>query len=840
MASMPVLKEAEQLRIRGVLQSFVAWATLAYASVSPFAATKARGANDEQPPDFHQQIEPILVEYCYGCHGAGEKKGQVAFDEFKSDDELLHNPDLWWRVLRNVRSNIMPPAGEARPSAEEKSLLARWIKYKAMGIDPQDPDPGRITLRRLNRTEYRNTIHDLMGFDYKTNEEFPADDTGYGFDDIGDVLTVSPLLLEKYLKAAETIVDAAVPTDPKSIDEHTIAGSSFRSADGKLNGGRLSFYDAAEIAHSFQAPHPGTYRVLLDLVVQGNFEFDPGRCRLTLKVDDQQGLQEEFGWYDGKKFHFQFEQQLAEGTHPLMLSVEPLTPVSKKINSLNLQIASVQIQGPVEEQYRVQTKNYDRFFTRDEPPNDAQERRAYAHEVLSRFAKLAYRRPVDDGTIDRLVSIAEFVYSQPDKRFEEGIQRAMVAVLASPRFLFRTEASAPQHSGEAHPPIDEYSLASRLSYFLWSSMPDKELFEAAEHGQLQKNLAKQVERMIKDPRSEALTQNFVGQWLQVRDVEGTPINEQAVMAREDAELGKLLDSLRNGGPDVDRRSIFRQLRNRTNTVELNGEVRRGMQQEVEMLFSYVMHEDRSVLDLIDCDYTFLNEKLANYYGITGVHGDEMRRVELPTDSPRGGVLTTGAVLVVTSNPDRTSPVKRGLFILDNILGSPPPPPPGNVPILEDSEKGFKDHQPTMREVLELHRSQPLCSSCHTRMDPLGLGLENFNALGRWREKERGQPIDTTGELLTGEKFENVQELKDILLNKYREDYYRCLTEKLLTYALGRGLTYDDVDAVDQIVNRLQQENGQFSALLTGIVNSPQFQKRRNPAMATADASSQKP
>jgi uncharacterized protein DUF1592/uncharacterized protein DUF1588/uncharacterized protein DUF1585 len=435
------------------------------------------------------------------------------------------------------------------------------------------------------------------------------------------------------------------------------------------------------------------------------------------------------------------------------------------------------------------------------------------------------------------VSLAESFYSQPDKKFEEGIQRAMVAVLASPRFIFRIEDSAPDHVSEAIAPVDEYALASRLSYFLWSSMPDKELMQLAEQGQLRKNLDQQIKRMIKDSHSEAFVQNFVGQWLQVRDVEGIPINEQAVTAREDEDLRKLLDSIRNAKSDTERRAIFRQLRDRPK-IELDGALRRDMQREAEMLFAHIITDNCSVLDLVDCDYTFLNEKLAKYYGIPDVQGNEMREIKLPKDSARGGVLTLGAVLVVTSNPDRTSPVKRGLFVLDNILGSPPPPPPANVPLLEDSEKEFKDHQPTSREVLEMHRKEALCSSCHSRLDPLGLGLENFNALGRWREKERGQPIETEGRLQTGEKFENIQELKHILLTQYRQDFYRCFTEKLLTYALGRGLTYDDVDTVDHIVDRLEQENGRFSALLTGMVESAQFQKRRNSSLATAQLPSQ--
>ncbi len=798
----------------------------------------ASAAEHDSAPDFHQQIEPLLVEYCYECHGYGEKKGNVAFDEFKSDDDLLHNPDLWWKALQNVRANIMPPPGKPRPSDEEKSLLAQWIKFKGFGIDAENPDPGRTTLRRLNRVEYRNTIRDLMGFDYKTNEEFPADDTGYGFDNIGDVLTVSPLLLEKYLKAAETIVASAVPTEAWSIDEHTIPGANFHDTDGKLDGRRLSCYVPAVVSHDFQAKHTGTYRINADFNVLGNFEFDPGRCHVTLKIDGRPGFQEELSWNENKKISREFRQELTEGRHQLTWEVEPLTANDKKVNSLDAQLQSVQIQGPFEEQFRVRTKNYDRFFTKAESPSGSDERRVYARDLLGRFAKKAYRRPVDDKTVDRLVDLAESFYSQPGKKFEDGIGRAMVAVLASPRFIFRIEDADPAHAAEKYSPIDEYALASRLSYFLWSSMPDDELIQLADKGQLRKNLHEQVQRMIKDPRGEALVQNFVGQWLQVRDVEDIPINEQAVNAREDEDLRKLLDGIRNAKSDVERRQIFRQLRDRPKGVELDGSLRHDMQREAEMLFADVITQDHSVLDFIDCDYTFLNEKLASYYGIPDVKGNEMRRVTLPAGSPRSSALTLGAVLVVTSNPDRTSPVKRGQFILDNILGSPAPPPPPNIPLLEDSDKELKGRQPTMREVLAMHRSQPLCSSCHTRMDPLGLGFENFNALGRWRERERGQPIDTKGQLETGESFQNVQQLKQILLTQYRQDFYRCLTEKLLTYALGRGLTYDDVAAVDQIVDRLNDENGRFSALLTGIVKSAQFEKRRNQSVVTAETTDQ--
>jgi hypothetical protein len=311
-----------------------------------------------------------------------------------------------------------------------------------------------------------------------------------------------------------------------------------------------------------------------------------------------------------------------------------------------------------------------------------------------------------------------------------------------------------------------------------------------------------VKRLVEDPRSLELARNFTGQWLQARDIEGISINARAVLRREDSRA----------------------------RIELDRDLRRAMREETELFFDSIVRGDGSVLDLIDSDYTFLNEKLAKHYGIAGVEGREMRRVPLPENDPRGGLLTQGTVLVVTSNPTRTSPVKRGLFILENILGTPPPPPPADVPELEAAEKEFSDREPTLRELMEAHRSNALCRSCHSRMDPLGLALENFNALGLWREKERGQPIDTAGRLISGERFDGARDLKRILRSERRIDFYRSLTEKLLTYALGRGIERGDVEAIDRIVERLEKENGRFSALLMGVIDSAPFQKLGNPSI----------
>ncbi len=786
----------------------------------------ATGAGAAQ---FRSDIQPLLKEYCYECHGDGMSKGGVAFDELKTDDQIL-NHELWAKVLKNTRAGLMPPQKEARPAPEEQKRLEDWVKYSAFQIDPYDPDPGRVTVRRLNRVEYRNTIRDLMGVDYNTDVEFPPDDTGYGFDDIGDVLTISPMLMEKYITAARAIVDDAVPAVSWVVPQATMAGNRFQGTGpgnaGHSGGGprntmlSLAYSEPAWVSTSFHEDHAGDYQVSLQLAVKGTFYYDPGKCRVIFKLDDEGLLTEEFGWEDNRTFPpFVFDEQLQPGDHRLSFELQPTTPVDQQSNTPYLRLVSVIIRGPTDEQYRTRPKNFDRFFTKD-APTDPAERLQYARELLGRFARKACRRPVDDGFVNRLAALAESVYQQPGKTFEAGVGYAMAAVLASPRFLFRIEQPEPGSAHGGYPLVDEYSLASRLSYFLWSSMPDDELMGLAQRGELRKNLAAQVRRMLADPRAEAFVDNFTGQWLQTRDVEGASIDARVVLARDKGEEAQLRQPSQGRG-------------RRKPRVELDAELKSDMERETQMYFAGIVHEDRSVTELIDSDYTYLNEKLAGFYGLTnlGVKGTELRRVTLPPDCPRGGVLTQGSVLVVTSNPDRTSPVKRGLFIQNCVLGAPPPPPPPNIPALEAVEKGMADHEPTLRESLEMHRDKPVCASCHSRLDPIGLAFENFNALGMWREKERNQTIDPSGQLITGETFKDVRELKRILATNHRLDFYRCLTEKLLTYATGRGMEYYDAETIDKIVRGLDRENGRFSALLTGVIESAPFQKQRAQANA---------
>ncbi len=776
---------------------------------------------------FHQKIEPLLTKYCYDCHGNGISKGKVSFDSFATDTELLAQREMWLAALKNVRSGLMPPRDEdnLRPSDAEIDTLARWVKYEAFAIDPKNPDPGRVTARRLNRVEYRNTIRDLMGYDFNAEAEFPPDDSGNGFDNNGDVLTISPLHLEKYLAAAESIVDRAVPKVATIMRERSASGKDFRG-EGGINGENLNAKRAAIVTRNFTVERAEKYQVVAELESRGSFDFDSSHCKLVCTIDGKVAFTEDVVWAERKTLKHELELAWEAGSHTVAFEIVPLPPVATDAaavvsaekarvrearpgnTSVTVRVASVQVRGPLNPKHWTVPENHARFFPAGPPPEEPVARDRYASELLKNFALKAYRRPIEEGRLKQLVALARQMYTQPGKTFEEGIGRAMMAVLGSPRFLFRVEEPLASAAGQPFPLIDEYALASRLSYFLWSTMPDEELFGLAKRGELRAQLSPQVARMLADTKAQAFVRNFTGQWLQARDVETVPINMRVVMGAS--------------AP-----------RNREGRTEFDGPFRRLMRSETEMFFEHLIREDRSVLELVDSDYAFLNEKLATHYGVPGVTGENMRLVKLPADSPRGGILTQGTVLAVTSNPTRTSPVKRGLFILDNILGTPAPPPPPNVPDLEEAKKDFKGREPKLSEMLALHRADKICSSCHQRMDPLGLALENFNALGAWRDTEANQPIDPSGQLVTGEKFASVRELKRVLAQDRKLDVFRCVTEKMLTYALGRGLEYYDVHTIDDITAQLTRDGGKMSVLIRGVVESPAFQKQRARVAAPA-------
>ncbi len=800
-------------------------------SVSP------AGAAWEQ---FNRSVDPILKSRCYECHGDGSSKGGLAFDAL-SRERVVKDPHLWFKVLRNTRSHVMPPPDADPLTASERQTLEEWILTGAFGLDASQPDPGRVTVRHLNRTEYKNTLRDLIGVDFGAESMLPPDDVGYGFDNIGDVLSISPMRMEKFVEAAMTAVNQGVPMDTVVMSSRMLEGSDFVTADGTQNAARISYYKARTTSHTFKIMTAGKYRLMLNAKIDGEAApVDPQKAHVVWKADGKVILDKTYAWADMEYPSDTFEFDWDVGDHVVSCELTPVFPDLKPLRTkMEYRVLFAVFDGPLEKEKWDHHPNYKRFYTRDTPPAGAVERREYAREVLSKFVNRAYRRPVAPGTVDQLVDIAEKNYSLPGATFEKGVAQAFIAVLASPRFLFLLESAEPAPDRQGVAPLDEYSLASRLSYALWSSMPDDELTALAARGELRKNFRAQVKRMLADPKGQAFSDNFANQWLQTRSVLDIPINSAVVMASE-AAPGSTVEPTNPPpavvpGPNRAARPPgfggfpgrgFGRMRRPPLGTELTPEIRAAMKREVESYFAHIVETDASVLELLNSNYTFLNDQLAAVYGITNVTGSEMRRVELPAGHARGGVLTMGSVLTVTSNPTRTSPVKRGKWVLENILGSPPAPPPPNVPSLEDTEAKAEIKAPTQRELLALHRADPKCASCHNRMDPPGLALEGFNAFGRAREHESGQKIDPSGELATGEKFSGISDLKKSLVENHRMEFYRTLTEKLMTYVLGRGMEYYDVPTVDAIAADLDRDNGRFSTLLLGVLDSVPFQHRR--------------
>ncbi len=795
----------------------------------------------EEIPDFETQVVPILKTYCFECHAGGEKKGDLALDQFSTEDQALAGSDVWWNVLKNVRSQLMPPAGHDRPSPTEAATLANWIKFREFQIDPANIDPGRMAVRRLNRTEYGNTISDLMGIRFDATILFPPDDSGFGFDNVGDALSFSPLLMEKYLHAAQSIVDRAVPKATWVMPAQEFSGRDFRDTAADVSGDRLSSTQPANLKRTVTIETAGKYKVEVTVKLHGSFEFDASRYTVVFRIDGQDRSTTEYGWDESKLLRYEFSEDWTAGDHELSFELTPIPSeesaepkASEESTFARFEVHSVRIEGPEGTTEFVHPPNYSKIFPRDNPPVDSAERRTYAEEILRKFATHAFRSRVKQSTVDRLVKISELAAQQPDATFESGIAQAMTGVLASPRFLFRLESSSVADSAKPFADVDELDLASRLSYFLWSTMPDEELFELAQQGLLRNQLSSQVARMMRDRRANEFMRNFVGQWLRTRDVTQATVDPIAVLGHQ-KEYEALMAQFRSRSgrsfgqeltPEEQKtRDRFRELRKISD--DFDDELKRAMQRETELCVEHIARENLSLLDLLDCNYTFVNEKLARHYGLPDVQGGEMRRVELPPDSVRGGVICQASMLLITSNPTRTSPVKRGLFILDNILGTPAPPAPPGVPALEAAADKFGDREPTLRELLTAHRESALCASCHARMDPLGLALENFNALGSWRTEEKGAAIDASGTLITGESFQDVRELKHILREHHAADFYRCVTQKMLTFAIGRGLEQKDEHTVDLIVERLLGSGGKFSDLIDGVIASAPFQKIRN-------------
>ena len=736
-----------------------------------------KGQAEQASDVFNEKLQPFVKTYCADCHNDDEPEAGINFAEYATEASMLKGKGRksWEKILAMLEIGAMPPADMEQPPAELRDELTAWLEDKLFNLDCElIDDPGRVTVRRLNRVEYRHTIRDLLAVDFDPRKNFPSDDVGYGFDNIGDVLSLSPLLMEKYLDAAETITADAIPVVEARDLQKTVDAKRL-SSKPRLDerSGFLTLSSRADVWTDYDAPLDGDYEI--DVRAKAN-QFGKELAKMELRVDGK--VVRTFDVKDEMKAgDYVHKMRLAAGRRNILVTFTNDEYVQNK-GDRNLFVGRFAITRPAD---KTMLKQLIQLW-----PEQGRSVREAATQTLTPFIKRAFRGPVTDEEVGRFVDIVEMA-TNDGELFEQGIQFAVQAILVSPRFLFRIETDGRPDDPMAERPVTDYELASRLSYFLWSSMPDEELFQLAERGELRNPdvLKRQVTRMLSDSKSRAVVDNFAGQWLNL------------------AMLDEMV-------PDP---NVF---------PDFDTALRNDMKQESLLLFETIMKEDRSLLDFLDADFTFLNARLAKHYGRTGVKGEEFQKVSLEAGR-RAGILTHASILTLTSNPERTSPVKRGKWIMENILGESPPPPPPGVPELEETAKN--NPSLTMREQLKLHRADPGCASCHKTMDVLGFGFENFDATGRWRDKDGEHAIDPSGELPGGDSFAGPTELVTILKNR-REDFARCLSEKMLTYALGRGLEYYDRCATDAILQRLSTNNYRFSELVLGIVTSKPFQKRR--------------
>jgi len=824
-----------------------------------------QSAAQASPEEFQRAVLPVLSKSCLGCHSDRLRTGNLSLESFQEPGRAPQNPEVWQKVLDKVAAGQMPPRPLAPLSASELAAVTGWIR-KLPGIVPADAgthlaeasaNPGRVTARRLNRAEYNNTIRDLLGVSLRPADEFPVDDSGYGFDNIGDVLTLSPMLMEKYINTARVVARAAVfgevyPEKPgqlasltpkKMQDDVRARGSEtpysmrgalyathhfpvdgeyeFRWRYGNYRGRGKPVGPGRPFASAAAAP--AVPLPSADVVDQPPAGAARGRGagggqvpRRPLTEEERTAREEKLKRafppmlmtfsIDGRPAHSEFVEgdgnynyahgdnvarvNVSAGDHALRVSWPDLANHPDPFSLINadgrqeLFVDYMRIVGPFNPS-TAPPPSYKKIFICGEPGRYTP---ACIRQIVTDLVSRAYRRPAAPEEVQKLLGLVQAV--QQHDSAEQAIRLAVEAVLVSPNFLFRIErdpatASAEATAGQGGYQITDHELASRLSYFLWSSMPDAELFRLAEQKRLHDAtvLNAQVQRMVKDPKSAALIENFGEQWLNLRLMDRTKPDSEKFLSVDD----ELLDAMR---------------------------------QETLMFIGAIVQGNRSILDFIDGRFTFLNGPLARYYGITGVDGEQFQRVELDGEQ-RSGIVTQGAVLSISSYATRTSPVLRGKWVLDTLLGAAPPPPPDDIPPLIEKDLGTAA---SMRERLEEHRANPSCSVCHNQMDPIGFGLENYDAAGAWREKDGRFDVDTTGTLPDGRSFTGAKGLKQIL----RADapiFARNFTGKLMTYALGRGLERTDRPAVERISRDVARDDYRFVPLVTAIVNSRPFRMR---------------
>ena len=790
------------------------------------SAAPAAGAK----PSAEQEL---LNRYCAGCHNERAKQGDFVLTTLDAGN-VGADAERWELVVRKLRARSMPPAGRPRPADAAYDGLVAHLETSLDRAAAANPHPGRTdTFRRLNRTEYRNAIRDLLDLEVDVETLLPSDDSSHGFDNIS-VGGLSPMLLERYLSAAQKISRLAVGTPVRSAGAETVVLPPDLTQEGHFDGQPFGTRAGARVPYTF--PADGEYQFELRLtrdrneLIEGLTEphevevsVDGVRQQIfTLKPAPRGGgpvdpVAPQYAPEQAADAHLNFRTRVTGGPHlvqvafikrPSALIETERQPYLASYNSdrtprTQPALYSVTIAGPFNPTGIGDTPSRERIFTcrpagpnagGQGPPDQTKDEQSCARTILSTLARRAYRRPPTNAEVDTLVDF--YTQGRADGSFEHGVEMALRAMLTSPAFLFRIEQEpvASRAKGAAGASgtyrISDLELASRLSFFLWSSIPDDQLLDVAVKGRLDDPavLEQQVRRMLADRRADALVNNFAAQWLYLRNLD------------EHKPDNRLF-------PDFD------------------DNLRQAFRRETELLFESVLKEDRNVLDLLRADYTFLNQRLAKHYGIPNVYGSHFRRVELGPNHVRGGLLGQGSVMTVTSYANRTSPVRRGQWILENLLGTPVPAPPVNVPPLPENEPGSKIL--TMRERMVQHRANPVCSSCHQLMDPVGLATENFDAIGRFRtQSEAGGPIDASGGLPDGSTFDGVSGLRKAVLNR-PELFVTTLTEKLMTYALGRGLEYYDAPAIRDITRRAREKDYRFSSVVLGIVNSTPFQMRRS-------------
>lgn len=733
------------------------WLWCMLVALSPLRADLAQ--------QWEKEIVPILETYCFDCHADGVKKGDFSFDPYRTIASMQAKRDAWKRVRENLAYELMPPIDKDQPSSEERRKLIAWIDAAVFPVDPKNPDPGRVTLRRLNRFEYQNTVRDLIGV-LPDTRLLPPDDSGYGFDNMADVLTLSPTHLEAYLNTASNALDEAFGTSasPKrNIDPRQMKGSPAFEDDifTMYIGGRRAMHLEVK---------PGKYRITFRLSgQQAGEEKVKARILLGSVVNDITVSNS-----DPRDFAITAdlsEEQRGMGVEFLNDFWDEATKADR-----NLLVHSITLEGPLNQQNK---RNLLLFPQRKEGLTDDQ----YVAVILRNFLSHAFRRPATDAEISRYAGLAR-AQRKAKQSLEDSMRPAFEAAMISPQFLFRElHAVYSLEKPGTILQVPDLSLASRMSYFLWSSAPDDSTLSMAANKQLRPLLSEEVDRMIRSPKSAALIDRFFAQWLQYQDAEFIPIDSRLYPSTVASMRGHMIRETREFCEDM-------------------------------------LKNNLPVTRLIDADYTFVNETLARHYKIPDVQGGEFRKVKLP-DPTRRGILTHASILAVTSNPNRTSPVKRGKWVLETLLDAAPPPPPPNVPSLPASNNGI--HSASLRAQLELHRKDPACASCHKLMDGIGFAFEGYDVDGSRRS---GPDIDTRGNLASGEMVDSPAALARVISTKRADDFHRAFAVKMLTFALGRGLDYYDKPAVDKIVAHAAKNNYTLHSYIHATIYSYPFQHYR--------------